>query len=106
MLPAVNGALDMFRDRIATERVLNSGVAALFIGFGMAFVLDLAIDASWIPEVFFGVFAVAFLALYRTEKAPPLPSGDLLHRFGWMLLLFVVTLAVLRVFVRIGDALG
>ncbi len=106
MLLAVRRSLETLRDRIDGERVLTSGMAALFIGFAIAFALDLAIDASWIPEVFFGVFALAFVALYQTEKAPALPSGDLLHRFGWMLLLFVITLAVLRAYVRLSDALG
>jgi hypothetical protein len=106
MLRPMSGAYQRIRGWIVDERMLRSGVAALLIAFAVAYALDLAIDASWIPEVFFAVFAIAYVVLYRTGKAPSLPSGDMLAGLGWMLILFVLTLAVLRAYTRATDALG
>ena len=103
---AVNGIFTSVRGWFADERILSSAIAALLVAFVIAYVLDLAIDATWIPEVFFGVFVAGFVLIYRTGKAPSLPSGEMLTGLGWMLILFVFTLAVLRLYTRVQDAIG
>ena len=102
----MRAAYQWIRGWIADERLLNSGVAALLLAFAVALAIDIAIDAAWIPEVFFAVFAGAYVVLFRTGKAPALPRGEMLTGLGWMLILFVFTLAVLRVYTHISDAFG
>ena len=102
----MRSAVESFRAHVLTDRVLDSGMAALVVAFLVAFALDLAIDSTWLPELFFGIFAAGFAILYRSRKAPPLRTGEMVSGLGWMLLLFTLTLAVLRVYVRISDALG
>jgi hypothetical protein len=100
----MRGIYATVRSWVRDDRVLNSAIAALLIAFVVAYALDLAMDVSWIPEVFFATFVLAYVVLYRSGKAPPMPSGELLNGLGWMLILFVLTLAVLRAYTHIDGA--
>jgi hypothetical protein len=90
--------LETFRN----YRFINNAMAALLGAMVVALAVDIAIDAEWIADLFFIVFAGSLFVFYRGRFAPAKPPGMGLTALAWLLVGSVVVLAVLRVGTHLG----
>jgi hypothetical protein len=78
-------------------RFVNNAMAAMLGALIVALGVDIAIDAEWIADLFFLVFAGSLVVFYRGRFAPERPPGLGLTALAWILIATIVAGAVLRV---------
>jgi hypothetical protein len=90
--------------RLSTNyRFVNNAMAALLGAMAVALAVDIELDAEWIADLFFLVFAGSLIVFYRQKFAPARPPGIALLGLAWILIAAVIALALLRVADHIGN---
>jgi hypothetical protein len=85
------------RGLYSNYRFLNNAMAAMLGALIVALGVDIAIDADWIADLFFLVFAGSLAVFYRGRFAPERPPGLGLTALAWILVATVAAGAVLRI---------
>ena len=94
------------RDLLGNYRFINNAMAALLGAMIVTLAVDIAVDAQWIADLFFIVFAASLVVFYRGKFAPAKPTGMMLTGLAWILIAAVVVLAAIRVADHIGKLAG
>jgi hypothetical protein len=89
--------MERVRKLYSNYRFVNNAIAAMLGAMIVALGVDIAIDAEWIADLFFLVFAGSLVVFYRGRFAPERPPGFGLTALAWILVAALAAGAVLRV---------
>jgi hypothetical protein len=94
--------VEAIRKTFRNYRFINNAMAALLGAMIVALAVDFAIDAEWIADLFYLVFAGSLWVFYRGQFAPARPPGLVLTFLAWTLVVSVFVLAILRIAAHLG----